>query len=353
MKRMIHESWMIGVVAMMAGALVASVARAQVLPEPPAKVQPPGATPAAPAGPGTAAAPEAPQDITARPVNLRPMFVKGRTSRYSLWQQREQQVTMEMAGQQRQASTVMTMEGEVTWTVSDVRPDGSATCVMTNDHLVAVIIGADGKRQVCDTAKPSGDNQNMYRFLKSLTGVPIAVEMTAEGKAVGVHGQEVVKQRLGQDLAAMTPADEDFLEDASDLAVLPLAPAELMLGGQWKADFDWSHEVGRMRMKVQCQLANIELIAGIPIATINEISSPVIVPDYSKLPPNAPKINIQQTLGSYQSQVLFDLQRHDVAGSNTVRETGLRITVTLPNNQSLLRLVNEKVQTQLLRIAEQ
>lgn len=292
-------------------------------------------------------------ELGTQPLDLTPHFVQGRTSRYAIWQQRSQHEVLQMGGQQRENSTMITLTGEVTWTVAKVRPDGSATCTMTNDKLRMVIEASDGTKVVCDTTLPSGDNETMYRFLKALVNVPIAVEMSADGKALSVSGQQVVKQRLGSDLQQMAPADEDFLQDATDAITLSGASATTAMNNQWSQAFDWSHEVGRMRLNMQYQLVNAEWIAGIPIATINQTAKPVIIPDYSKIPPGGPKVHIQQTNGNFQYQILFDLQRHEAVGSNAIREIGLRTTITLPKNNILTRQLNEEVQVQTLRIAEQ
>lgn len=297
---------------------------------------------------------KAPAEVTIdeQAVNLRPMFKAGRTTRYSFWSQRDRDVQVQFNGEQQASTVRMIFEGQATWTVKSVRPDGSATCLMTYDHIVSTIQTQDGNQQVSDSRKPTGENEQVHIFLKAMVGVPVEVQVTADGSATSVAGTNAILQRLGEDYKAMAPADEEHIESAMEMATLPGAPPALAVGKSWTAHYDWKHEVGRNKMAQTYQLAQVESIAGIPVATINTSASPVIVPDYSKFPANGPKVTIRQTQGSYQGQIIFDLQRHDTVGYNTVNVIGLDINIALPNNQTIHRQVIEKLQSQLLRVAE-
>lgn len=285
-------------------------------------------------------------------VNLRPMFEAGRNSKYSFWSQRDRTVNVSFNGDQQSTSVRMVFEGQVSWTVKSVAPDGSARCIMNYEHVLAKIQNGDEPPQVVDSRQGAGENAQLHKFLTSLVNAPIEVQMTAEGVAQSVTGTQLITQRLGEDLKAMAPEDEEHVESAMELATLPGAPATLPVGQSWSADYDWKHELGRNKMKMTYQLAQVEDIAGIPVATINTSAKPVIVPDYSKIPANGPKVNIQQTQGDYQGQIIFDLQRHDTVGSNAVKTTAMVITISLPNNQTIIRNVDEKLQSQMLRIEE-
>ena len=285
-------------------------------------------------------------------IDLRPRFVQGRTTRYSFWSTRQQAVTIQIAGETQNVATTMEFQGEITWAVNKVHDDGSATCTLTHDHLAVTITQPNGQVQVVDSRKNQGDNPQVLRFFQALVGVPITYEMAPDGSPAAVSGTQVIAQRLGEELAAMVPAEEEHLETATELATLPHAPATLAVGGNWQARFDWKHEVGRMILPMNYQLASVEVIAGIPVAMVDFSAQPEIKPDYSKIPANGPKVDIRQTQGSYQGQVMFDLQRHDVAGFNASRVIGLNIRVTLPQGRTLVRQVTETLQNQLLRIEE-
>lgn len=285
-------------------------------------------------------------------VNLRPMFKVGRTSRYSFWSQRDRTVDVQFNGNQQSTAVRMNFEGEVTWDVKSVNPDGSATCVMTYVFVVATIKTPDEPEKVEDSRQGPGENEQIHRFLQAMAGAPIEVQVAADGMANSVSGDQLILQRLGEELKAMAPAQEEHLESATELGTLPGAPEKLAVGSDWTKTYDWKHELGRKKMTMTYRLAQVEAIAGIPVATINTSANMVVDPDYSKIPADGPKVNIRQTKGEYQGQIIFDLQRHDTVGSNTLTNTGFDITITLPNNQTIVRQISEKNQSQMLRIEE-
>lgn len=338
--------WASFVVAGLSLAMVPSLTLAQDAPsKPPAAKE-------APADKAPPAEPPAPViDITA--VDLRPQYIAGRITRYEFWSQRVQEITMEMAGNRRDASTVFEVAGQGVWEVVSVKPDGSAVCTFTYDHMVATVTGPDGTAQVNDSRKPSGDIEPLHQLLRSLAGMAVRYEMAADGNATSVSGVQAIRQRMPSDAQEFVPPDEDFLQTAMELATLPGVPPTLATGNNWSANYDWRHELGRLKMATQYTLSDVQEIAGIPIATVDVTARLQTIPDYSKIPADGPKVDIRQTAGTYQKQVLFDLQRHETVGSNTLRNMTHDTRITLPGGQNILRSVRETMQEQMLRVSEE
>lgn len=281
-------------------------------------------------------------------VDLRPQWREGQRSRYEVWTRRVRDTTMSLAGQSRSAQVTMETTGEVTWVVDRVQPNGGATCTMTLDWL-SMSIASDGERQVSDSRRGSGDNEMIHDLLRAMAGVPITVEVAPDGSIESVHGTDAIRRRL--DVPEMMPQDLDFIESASDLATIPDAPATARVGARWDADYRWTHEMGHLRHDMSYTLAGVEELAGIPIATVTGRGSLSLDVDHSKLPEDAPPIDVKLVDGSVTSQVMFDLQRHEAIGRNTVQETTIDVTVRMPQ-QTLSQRTHETIQSQVLRIGE-
>src|SRR5690606_28530873 len=119
-----------------------------------------------------------------------------------------------------------------------------ATCSMTLDWMTAVLTGADGERFRNDSRRGSGDAPPVHDLLRAMTGTALTVEVAADGQVARVGNVEAMRRRA-QD-ASMVPEELDFIESATDLAVLAGAPAEVRPGGTWRASFRWTHDLGHL-----------------------------------------------------------------------------------------------------------
>ncbi|MDX1682796.1 MAG: hypothetical protein R3336_06730, partial [Phycisphaeraceae bacterium] len=109
-------------------------------------------------------------------------------------------------------------------------------------------------------------------------------------------------------------------------------------------------EQGQLHQNQTYRLARVETIAGIPVATVTMTADLSLTP---KDPPEgAPPMQVRMTDGSHQAEILWDLQRGEAVGRNAVESRRIETTIQLPNGRSLKRLVDERVQSQALRIAE-
>ena len=288
-------------------------------------------------------------------VDLRPKFVAGRNARYRVWTRRNQQISMSLGDSAQTIGRETLIEGEVTWRIEQVADDGSATCTMALDWLTVKQTRDDGAEQFNDSRLASGDNETTHQLMQAMVSAPVHLTMAADGTVTGVSGVEALRQRAPEGLG---PDDLDFMESASDLATIPFAPETAVVGEPFDLRFKWQHDLGMpsisafMHHQGSFSLVSAEQIAGIPVATVQGKASLSLEPDLSKLPANAPPVEIKLLAGQWHSQVIFDLSRHEAVGRNTVQTTQVQITLTV-GDRTLTRTIDETIHGQALRIAEQ
>ena len=290
-------------------------------------------------------------DDVAGPVDLRPNFQQGRTARYQVWTNRRLVRIATFNGDARTAETRIALTGEVTWTVQDVNPDGSATCLMTIDWLTSDVTTADGKIQHSDSRQPGGDIEVMHKMLRAMTGVPLMFRVSADGLVETVKGTEAIRLAVGD--GAPPIEDLDFIETASDLALVSAAPAAADPGHAWHTDFTWSHDLGTMDYATDFRLDSVEDLAGIPVATVTGRATLQLNPEEQDLPEGVPPPDIRLTHGSLTTQVMFDLLRHEAVGRNTVESRTIQVTMDLGQGRQIVTTATEEIHSQALRIDEQ
>lgn len=281
-------------------------------------------------------------------ANLQPKFVAGKTTRYEIWSQRKQHVELSFLGETQKMDMTLETKGEVTWTVDRVNADGSAACTMTLDWLVATTAGTDAEPVTIDSRKAGGDDR-MSELLKAMAKTPIAVDVAADGTVTRVKGVDAIHAKLADPESA--PDELDFQETASDLVTIAAATGAVRLNGNWKASATWNHELGKLHHDTTYTLQGIEQVADISIATIEGVSKLRLDVDPKKLPADGPKLDVQLKKGESRTQIMFDLSRGEAVGRNSVQSTTIEAKLT-HNGQTLTRLMDETIQSQVLRIAE-
>jgi hypothetical protein len=285
-------------------------------------------------------------------VDLRPQWRDGQTSRYQFWTTRTQAMTMTAGGQTRSAESVVETEGEVTWRVERRRADGGFTCTMTLDWMTATLIGPDGQRVRNDSRRGTGEAESVHALIRAMAGVPLTIEVAPDGRITRASNVEAMQRRFTAGDFPIEPLD--FIETATDLAVLAGAPAELRPNGTWRMDFRWTHELGHINHDTTFRLAGVEQIEGVPIATVTTTARKRLDIDRDKLPPTqpgGPQVDVRMTASDHQGQVMFDLLRREAVGRNSIDSRTIQTTIRLPNATINQQLV-ETVQSQALRIEE-
>ncbi|MEX0745488.1 MAG: hypothetical protein WD118_07785 [Phycisphaeraceae bacterium] len=296
-----------------------------------------------------APAPAAAQDEPAA-VDFRPAWQPGQTARYEVWTQRERESTMSVGGETQQVNMTLESEGEVTWTVDRVEPDGSAVCTMTIDWLATTVTDAEGQAQVNDSRRASGDIEPMHQVLRAMAGVPVRVHVGVDGAVQRVEGIDAIARAV--EIAELAPDENDFIRSATHLAVLADAPADARAGHTWNARHTWNHEAGQMQHSDAYTLQSVGEIAGVPVATVVSRTQLELDVDRSVFPDDGPPVDVQLTEGTRSAEVIFDLQRREAVGRNSLERTTVQVNVRLPE-QTLNQRNRETVRSQALRIAEE
>ncbi len=293
----------------------------------------------------------------AETYNLRPHWTQGQTARYEIWSSRTQDVSMTFAGQKRDAQIVMSSEGEVLWTVDQVKADGSSVCTMTIDWLAVEMAADGGKPLKNDSRKGSGDIEPFQKLLKAMTGVPLKVSVAADGTVTKVTGMKAISSRMETDFKELVPEELDFIESATDLATLVAVPESVTVGKKWDADLKWTWSdtpfEGHLKHDMKYTLAGVEEMAGLQIAVVEGKSKLKLDVDRSNLPEGMPPTDVKLVKGESQTQIMYDMSRHEAVGRHTSQSTTIDFTVRLPNNNTLNRRLVETLQGQSLRIAEE
>jgi hypothetical protein len=283
-------------------------------------------------------------------IDLRPEYVVGRNAVYDIWSRRETTVSMSIQNNPpREITSVTEVDGQMRWNVEQVNDDGSAICIMTIQWLRIIRTDQTGKK-VNDSREGSGDDETRYKFLKALTGVPLRVRCQPDGSIEAVEGSDDIAARVEDKDNA--PEELDWIESATELATISGIENVMKIGNTWNRKYEWNHEVGKMHHNIDYKLAGVETIAGIPIATVTGGGDLEFKPDLSNLGGNSEGMDISLTKGTIEHQIMFDLQRHEAVGRNSVEHRTIRLERTTADF-SAVQSVSEIIQSQALRVREE
>jgi len=295
----------------------------------------------------------APDAVAAEPpetFSLRPAFERGQTARFEIATTRSIQTRMSFGDREHEANVTIELRAEIAWEVVRVNRDGGARCRMEADWLTATIRTAEGPPQRVDTRKGPGDNAALHRRLKAMTDTPLTVEVDPDGAIASVSGVERIHRRAG-DMPDM-PEEIDFIETASELATLWDAPAQARAGTSWRTEHTWRREAGELEQTLTWTVAGVELIEGIPVATVTVEGDARLTPDQPPGGRQGPAVNVRQTRGEYEGRVMFDLSRHEVVGRYARESRQREASSNMPDGRTLRSITQETIETQVLRIAE-
>jgi hypothetical protein len=289
-------------------------------------------------------------------VDLRPEAQAGRSARYQVWTVRQTTSTLKSSeGDSRTSTSLLELDGQVTWTVLKARADGAATCSMTVDYLTATITPSEGAVEYNDSRKASGDTDQVQRMLRAMCGVALKVEVGADGSIGHVTGMEAMKRRAGggggdQD-GVEVPDELDWIETASDLATLCAAPAAVAPGKGWECTLWANCDTGMLRHAMRYTLGGVEEIAGIPVATVTGTGRTSFTVDKNKIAGGDAKVDVRLVSGQVDTQVMFDLQRHEAVGRNTVEQREFEVRIRT-EEAAFSNHIREVIQGQALRLSE-
>jgi len=273
------------------------------------------------------------------PVDLRPQWEAGQTSRYRITQTERTRDEIPQAGKSRQSSTEL--EVEATWRVLNAAEAGGGTAELVIDKLEMETIGPDGQSQ--PLTEPT------QQWIDAMTGNPIEVEVGPDGGVQSVDGYQAIRQAAGPIGERLDEAY--FREIVRDLALMYSGGvAEAEAGDEWPQSHRGSHQMGTLLYDTEYTLQGVQRIAGVPVAMVNRSSDVRFEPE---LPEDAQgSVDLRLTNASQSGQVMFDLSRHEVVGANVDQTLEFQITRSIRDRQLTVNR-RETTSTQVLRIAEE
>jgi hypothetical protein len=294
---------------------------------------------------GAAAAQDAPPD----PIDLRPTWVDGQTSRYRIVTERL--TTVRLADMAESHSSHMKLTSQVTWQVIDADDGGGGTCRMTINDMQVVLTDPAGREHTVTRTRADEEHlKPVQNLLKGMTAKPLTVTVASDGRVTDVAGWQKVRTAAGE--AGENITETDFHEAATDLALLVGGPAQTAAGDRWSEKFDWDHQTGTLHLDTTFTLIGTETIADIPIATIDSNSDLTLTVDKAKLGERADRTTVRLKDGTESMQVIYDLSRHEAVGRNTDRSLTLEMTLQGSGSRQT-RYIDQRIRSQVLRIAEQ
>ena len=254
------------------------------------------------------------------------------------------------AGKRKEAGTIIASSGRIKLTIDSVTPDGAATGTLVYEWITINITGPDGTTKKNDS-RSSGEIPPLQNLIQSIAGEPITVTFNAEGEATGLSGLDNIESKL-ENKKAM-PQKRDFLETARILMGIPDAPAQASVGTRWSEQFTGSHQMGSMDYDTTWTLDSVGQLGDVPIpvASISGQSRMTLDVDRSKMPANAPPVQVQMTNSENQSQIWFDLQLGEIVGRNNVSTNTVTASMSV-GTQTLTQTTTERSTEQFLRVAE-
>jgi len=284
-------------------------------------------------------------------ANLRPKLVEGRETRFEVWGKRETEVTMTAQGQSQAMSSTLESTSEIVWRVDRVNDDGSAVCSMIYQSFTMTISDGEGNQFEVDTQAGTADEavRPLLDIFNAVINKPLTVNLDATGRISSLQGVDAIAAALDDPETA--PKEKDFLNTARQLAIMEGAPETGNVGATWNNNFETSHDMGTLEYDMRYQLDALGEMEDIPVAVVNAVGTVNLQVDRSELPEDA-DINVRQTEGAAESQVIFDLDRGEVVARNSTTRLNVNVSFSPIPEVTLQQESRRTDQSQVLRIAE-
>ena len=297
---------------------------------------------------GGAAHAQAPSE----PIDLRPDWQPGQQSRYRFTQNRTRERELRAGPRQKQMTTRSELTGEIVWRVDEVNSDGSAECTVRYQWMKITINGPQGQQKVSDSRDPSGDLPTTHALFTAMTDTPLEVEVAPDGTIEEVTGHDAIRSALDEQNQEAAPSKTDLRSSIESLAPLPNAPDSAGVGDAWQHSFAQGHPLGQLQYDASYELAGVETIASIPVATVRVDAELALDPEPPARMPKGADMQSQLSESEYESFVIFDLYRHEAVGRYTSETQVIEQSVSM-RGRSLDQSITQTVESTLLRLDEQ
>ncbi|MDH3582881.1 MAG: DUF6263 family protein [Phycisphaerae bacterium] len=283
-----------------------------------------------------------------RAEDLRPIWKKGRTSRYQVTQ--TEVTTLEVRGMTQPRQTLMDMELKVAWEILEADADGGGTARMTFSDLALVMTGVNGDKSRATAEAADEKLAGARTWIQAMSDTPLRVTVDADGSISKVRGFEAIRRKAGEQGDRL---DENYFKEiAMDLAVLFGGTENREAGDSWKLAHGAAHRMGQISYDSTYEMQGVENIAGIPVAMVNRNSKMSFEPRLpDDLPADAPEVDVRVSESDHRAQIMFDTSRREVVGSNMSQTLELEIRRQVLDRE-LVTVMREESNTQMLRIQE-
>lgn len=279
-------------------------------------------------------------------TDLRPIWEKGQESRYRVVTERL--TAAQVLGVSKPRASKFKVLAEITWQVADADANGGGTCKMTVDKMEMLITDYTGKQvKIASHGSVPEKLQSAQDLIQAMLDKQLTVEVANDGTVTSVSGWKAIKNAAGD--AGDKMKESDFIETATELALVVGGAADVSDGSSWNRRFDWTHEMGDLAIDTTYRFEGVEAIADVPVAMINSESKIDIEVDRSKL--KSPDVQVRVTAGQETAQIMYDLSRGEVVGRNVDRTLGLEMKLTVQGRQ-FTQVIKQRMVSSALRIAE-
>ncbi|XAM01572.1 hypothetical protein OT109_09270 [Phycisphaeraceae bacterium D3-23] len=298
--------------------------------------------------------------------SLRPQWAAGQSARYMTWSQEISATTLTAQGESQTLTTTVVSEGEQTWTVESVEPDGTSICKLETHFIEATLTleadsSPDGPQTITISSRnPTGDAEAYDRLIKAMVDHPLTYRVAPDGSIQSVTGGQQIRDALGE-LAELASDDDELMQQAEAMATLPGIPAGLAVGGTWNDNDTNTTQVpvvpqmielpGTIASVVTFTFQEVGEIEGVPVATVTSQTRSELEVDTSELPAELP-VAVQLVESTSAGETILDLTRHEIVASHGQSRRVIRATLTGPDGQTLTSETTTTSQGQSLRIAE-
>lgn len=288
----------------------------------------------------------------AQGFDLRPIWTQGQTATYQSTTRRVSTMQIKGPGIPADAptrSTVMVIDGRTTWEVVDPHPDGGGVCRMSMQDVSVELTNAGGQTYNVDRSQSPEALLPLQRFIRALMDHPVTVTVQPDGAVGKVEGWKAVQNAGGEAAEDLEP--EDFQEAAWELAPLVSGAAEATIGQSWSDRNQWSHDMGRVKLKTRYSLAGYEQIDGVELLSLTTDSDIDFDVDREQLPEEGPDVDLKFKGGRQSGRVFFDPARHEVFARHIEQVLQFQMTLKLPDRRIEQHITQNQV-TQVIRLDE-
>lgn len=291
----------------------------------------------------------------ARPTaNLEPIWEDGQTSRYQSVTRRQVDQVRTIMGKTNKSRQLMVFDAKVKWEVLDAAEDGGGEVEMKIESLEMKMTGPDGKTYSASAKNADEPLASAQSLMKGLTSRPVKMRVAADGTIERVRGWEALADAAGDAGDSLT--EQDFRELAVELALLPGGKAEATRGTTWEQAFNWSHEMGELKLDTEYKVVALERVAGVPLANVQAKSEVDFEIDREKFGQlgqggQGPKVDLKFRGGKQVGQIMFDLSRHEIVGHNINRQLKFQMDLDY-KGRSFRQEMTHSMNTQVIRLDE-